>query len=418
MLNILVVGDSYVDPHFCEGQARWFYIGESPPFGLSLAMSKKLCCPTNFDLERYDKKLLEILIFCEMIKLNYGLIDYVVANTEYTILCGAAVRNVFDVPGRRIKDVAVFRNKFLMKCAVKKASSVVTSPFVGGDQLLSNRERAVHESFEATDYPLVVKAANQAGSRYVYVVSNAEEAAERIAFLQSEGIDCLVEKFVDAPVIHIDGIWRDGRLIFVCASRYVDDCYAWQNERVAMSSVIIDDESLRGVIVRFASDTLASLGTKDSVFHLEAFLMHDNSLIFLEIASRSGGAAIVPCIKSVYGVDLLKENFNIDFGIPSELTSSGFLEKATSGSAGWIVLAHPDTSWCEVISISEDSSVGDKIIWKEIPKIGDRYNDGFYEDPAVGMFVVRGECALEVKKTINHIKTTFSVKTRSLERET
>nr|WP_314525072.1 hypothetical protein [uncultured Pseudomonas sp.] len=414
MRNVLVIGDSYVDTEFFDTNTRWFHIGQEPP-ELDLIAFRKLSLAAQFDVEQYDKKMLEIFLFCNEIIVEFGKIDYVIANTEYSILCGAAVRDHYAISGRRLGDVAAFRNKFLMKSAVAQGGEVLTSRFVGGELLARHGMNAVSEIFTPSNYPLVLKATSQAGSRYVYVVENAAELSQKMQELKILGIDYLVEQFVDAPIIHIDGVCRSGELLFICASRYVDDCYAWQHEKIAMSSVLIDDLALQKTIVQFTQRTLSSLNARDLVFHLEAFLLSDQSLVFLEIASRPGGAAIVPCIKNIYGVDLLKENFNVEVEAPSALNSSGFLGAHVSKSGGWIVLALPEMSWCEVLSIKGDPPLGEHVAWRKVVAKGTRYNVDYFEDPAVGMFVVRHVSAAQVGSSIQQIKEEFSIEVLRLD---
>ena len=413
MRNVLVIGDSYVDPDFFDAETRWFYIGKEPP-AYPCEQYKVLSLPALFDVEEYDKKLLDMFLFCNDIISEFGSIDYVIANTEYTILCGAAVRDHYAIAGRKLKDVAAFRNKFLMKSALVRGEGVETSRFIGGKLLADKGLSAVSQVFAATDYPLVVKAASQAGSRHVYVVKNAEELAAKLELLRSLGVDHLVEQFVDAPVIHIDGICRHGELVFVCGSRYIDDCFAWQHEKIAMSSVLIDDPVLQQKIVNFTRNTLRSLGAVDIVFHLEAFLQADNNLVFLEIASRPGGAAIAPCINNIYGVNLLKENFNVDVQAPSVLKSSGFMDRDINRSGGWVVLALQETGFCEIVSVDGDPALCDRVVWKKVTTAGTRFNEEYYEDPAVGMYVVHDANADEVVAAIQEIKKRFSVKVKCL----
>lgn len=413
MSNVLVIGDSYVDPDFFDAETHWFYIGKEAP-AYPCEHYKVLSLPALFDVEEYDKKLLDIFLFCDDIISDFGNIDYVIANTEYTILCGAAVRGHYAIAGRKLKDVAAFRNKFLMKSALVRGEGVETSRFIGGKLLAEKGLSAVSQVFAAGDYPLVVKAASQAGSRHVYVVKNTEELAPKLELLKSLGVDHLVEQFVDAPVIHIDGICRQGELIFVCGSRYIDDCFAWQHEKIAMSSALIDDPILQQKIVNFTRNTLHSLGAVDIVFHLEAFLQADNELVFLEIASRPGGAAIAPCINNIYGVNLLKENFNVDVQEPSVLKSSGFMDLDINQSGGWVVLALQETGFCEIVSVDGDPDLCDRVVWKKVTTAGTRFNEEYYEDPAVGMYVVHEANADEVVATIQEIKKRFSVKVKCL----
>jgi hypothetical protein len=157
------------------------------------------------------------------------------------------------------------------------------------------------------------------------------------------------------------------------------------------------------------------LNARDLVFHLEAFLLPDKTLVFLEIASRPGGAAIVPCIKSIYGVDLQKENFKVEVEAPSVLSSSGFLDAHVSKSGGWIVLALPEKSWCEVLSVQGDPPLSDHVTWRKVVAAGTRYNLDYFEDPAVGMFVVRQSSAAQVAASIQQIKEEFSIEVLRLE---
>ena len=79
------------------------------------------------------------------------------------------------------------------------------------------------------------------------------------------------------------------------------------------------------------------------------------------------------------------------------------------------MLALPEMSWCEVLSIQGDPPLGEHVAWRKVVAAGTRYNVDYFEDPAVGMFVVSHVSAAQVGLSIQQIKEEFSIEVLRLD---
>ena len=217
--------------------------------------------------------------------------------TEDDILRCARVRDRHGLPGLGYARALPWRDKLLMKEAVA-AHGVPTPEFT------RPRSAAEAERFaERVGYPVVVKPRRGYASKGVQLVHDA--AGLRRAAAEWDPDDVLVESFTRGDVLHIDGFMRDGEVLFVQASRYLNNCLSFQ-DTLPLGSVQLDretDEHAR--LARFTERVVGALpGVDFSPFHLEVFRKPDSGdLEFCEIACRLGGAHIMEALAYSTGVN-------------------------------------------------------------------------------------------------------------------
>jgi hypothetical protein len=66
-------------------------------------------------------------------------------------------------------------------------------------------------------------------------------------------------------------------------------------------------------------------------FHLEAWYPDDGRPVFCEIASRPGGAYVIPMFRTAFGVDLSRVNYRGQAGLPIDLGDSAIRPRAAVG---------------------------------------------------------------------------------------
>jgi hypothetical protein len=108
-----------------------------------------------------------------------------------------------------------------------------------------------------------------------------------------------VEEYISGPVLHIDGIVKNGEIQIVQASRYVSTLLDFANGKPAGSIQIETGPGLRDWTAR----VLVAVEITQGAFHLEAI---DNAggIVFLEIAHRVGGARITETFERKTGIHL------------------------------------------------------------------------------------------------------------------
>lgn len=415
--NLVILGDSYISDKIDFHGANLFHIGRRRD-DLSVCRSYLLTLEDKFDVTEYDNADKQILAFCRQIEQEFGPIDSVIANTEHTLLAGGKLRDALVIAGRNCAQLLPFRDKAVMQQAVAATGLVKTKAFVSHQVLAQSKlEDVVAETFQTT-FPLVIKPCSQAGSRMVYFVDDLPTLKGHIEeFLQQE-VEFVIEEYIADPIVHIDGVFRDGQMQFVTAFKYINDCISWHKKGSTMSSVLIDDDAMRAKIISFAQGVLQSIGTPDAVFHLEAFLSDSGELTFLEIGARPGGAAIAPCIKVFYDVDMLLEGLNVELGLPANIVNRGFLEPVhKAANAAWTVLPLLEREYCQIEQVNGLSQLPDSVAWFEHIQVGDVFNQHYFEDPAIGKFVVTQTQLAHVLRDINTIESLFSVTTSRLPAE-
>lgn len=407
MINIVILGDSHINHSIIPPESRLFHIGRRREWGDIDIIEYILEFPATFDVEEYDRKEKEITSICRYIESIHGGIDFVIGTSEYTLFIASKIRDSLNIRGRRVSEIIPFRNKAVMRERINSARLLnqcnYFSPTIANNTFRTG-------VFCKNDYPLVIKPCSQAGSRFISFIDNENELTKAISSMNERGLDYIIENKIEGEIIHIDGIYRDGELKFICASKYIYDCMSWISKNTPMSSIQITGENAERDIISFASKVLASIGTNDVVFHLEAFIHSSAPIQLLEIAARPGGAAIVPAIKAFYGIDLHEESLKIDLGIKTTISFTGYLSKKRNAikTFSWIVLPIKEKKPLQIESVSGLNSLPDSVIWSNSIDIGDEYNKEFWEDQALAKFVLVGD-APDLLRDMLYLKESISV---------
>jgi hypothetical protein len=222
--------------------------------------------------------------------------DLVIALSEYDLLAAARVRQALGVPGAREIDVLLVRDKVSMKAAVEraglrvprfiplaKALSDVTAVQWRGRTILKPLDGASSQDVAAFD-----------------TVAETLDSVRRDGLPAGTNIDSFeIEEFVSGPIIHVDGLVLDGRAVAVLASRYVGTCLGYAAGD-PLGSVQVDTPP---ELVDWTLQCLAAVGVHTSLFHLEGIETPDG-VVFLEVASRFGGADVVDTFELATGVHM------------------------------------------------------------------------------------------------------------------
>ncbi|SFE23323.1 hypothetical protein SAMN04487819_109264 [Actinopolyspora alba] len=227
--------------------------------------------------------------------------DRVISMSEYELLDAARLREQLNIPGASVKQVALARDKPLMKEAVEAAGIRVPRflplprflelagqvPWDGQTVLKPNRG-ASSEDVLVFDTPGQVAAAiaeGRTGVARVDAGSDLEELA--------------VEEFVSGPIRHFDGLVQGGEVLILSGSEYVGTCLAYAQGMPMGSFQIEISEETRDWVSR----ALSAVRIEDGSFHLEA-IVHGGELVFLEVGNRVGGADVVATVELATGVHL------------------------------------------------------------------------------------------------------------------
>jgi len=251
---------------------------------------------------------------------------HIFAQSEHDILRAAELRGWLGLAGQSYDSALGYRDKVQMK-TLARAGGVATPAFAA---LATPLE--LHRFALANGFPIVVKPRRGAGSRGVQVIGSLSEMKR---FLEHPlPAQYMVEAYVDGPSFHVDGLASDGAIIFACASRYMNDCLAFQTGK-SLGSILMDpSDPLSARLQAEAGRLVAALPRAPHIaFHAEFFLDKADRLLLCEVACRPGGSGIADMIEVAHGFNLYAQWFRRSFALPIELPDAG-----ARGSAGSLLI--------------------------------------------------------------------------------
>lgn len=365
--------------------------------------------PDGLGVEGYDQVVDQMIDLVKGFSEDFGPPVAVVGLFEYTTLPAARLREHFAVPGVDVATALRFRDKILMKQTLCEVVPVPRFWPVGAATTAAELTAIVSE----LPGKVVLKPTRQAASIGVRLF---DRGADLLQYADAEGIQdgYEVEEFIEGTVCHVDGIVRDGRVLFLSAAEYfLGSCFTFQNSGVGpLASVTIDDSALVRRIADFTDRVLAALGLRDGSFHLELFLTPSGDLVFLEIANRFGGEYISRHLKTVYGVDLVQESIASCMDLPSAIeTPATHLEPGTDrpGASGWIYSALSEKDRCRVRRVHGLDRIPSSVVFSETPDIDQLLNHELGLAVASGRFILTGANTASVKRDLSVISDVYSI---------
>jgi hypothetical protein len=289
--------------------------------------------------------------------------DRIVSMSEYELLDAARLRQRFNVPGASVEQVALVRNKVLMKGAVSRAGLRVPD-FMPLQAFLDDHRSARWRG------KTVLKPHSGASSVDISVFDTPAHACHVIRQQISNGSlanpqDYQVEAFINGPIHHYDGLVRNGRILALTSSRYIGTCLAYMDRARPLGSYQLTTTAHTHAWV---SRVLAAVALREGSFHLEA-IIDKGQPVFLEIGNRVGGADVVPTFELATGLHLPSLELRIHV---SEVDDGRFPQTMASPSSfGWFVFPGHGQAHTLYAGLSGARPFRDSpniIQWHELPK--------------------------------------------------
>lgn len=230
--------------------------------------------------------------------------DRVVALSECDQVRAGQLRERLRIYGRDAASATAFRNKALMKHHAVRAGLDVPA------------FSTVEHVWDVVDFaaslsgPVVVKPVDGSGSRGVTVIANADEMriwAAQQSGPRDESPRLIVEEYIDAPMLSVDGVMRGAKIVSAIVSVYTQTCFGSLSNLCPIGLLQLDDESPTSLhALRYAREVVAALpgSAETTSFHLEVFDHPGRGLLLCEIACRTGGGRINDAVYSTLGIDL------------------------------------------------------------------------------------------------------------------
>lgn len=326
----------------------------------------------------------------------------VLALSEFDLDTGAAVREALRTPGVSPQQVRRFKDKVVMKQAM--AAAGLRAP-----QYLPLAEAPDAAALVAgLGLPLILKPRVGASSRGVVKVETEAQLAAALADLHPQDYEC--EQYIEGPIYHVDGLVRDGELLFHTVSRYINTCLSF-NHGIPLGSVLVEDSALRTTIVRFTGAVLRALELTSGAFHLEVILGPGNELYFLEIGARVGGGEIPFLGQTLFGLDMMRAWVDIELGQETE-----YLRAVDGGRlGGFLMIPEPRSVPACLVSVSSLAGKVDGLLKETLPPVGHVFDGkGGYEHIS-GRFLFAGTSSRAVEAAIQSAIAQFSMVTEHVQ---
>lgn len=297
------------------------------------------------------------LVADEMI-VRHGL-ERIIVLAEADVLRAAEIRARHGIPGQQPDGALHFRDKTLMKRVVS-AAGIAVAPH---REVRSGLE--LHDAAAELGYPCVVKPPHGRGSSGVSVLDDAEALRNflRTGPFSDQGRTSpwLVEAFQPGEQYRVDGVCRNGRVIFAAAALYVNTHLDFLGGGY-MGSVMLPEESeeAQTVLALTRSVLEDALPAYDGGFHLEVFLTPQGP-VFSEVGARIGGGSIPEEVELSYGFNLVEEAILVQRGEPSRRAAVG--QRSLAGQLNFspvsgILTEAPETFEHPDVVLSEIASPG------------------------------------------------------------
>ncbi|MEV5834906.1 hypothetical protein [Nocardia sp. NPDC052112] len=230
--------------------------------------------------------------------------DRIVALSECDLVRAAELRAHLDIPGQSLASAIAFRDKSLMKSLAGRAGLRVP------DHALVDSVSTLMDFADSHPDGVVVKPVDGSGSVGVVALRDrtAMESWVRARALSGdEPTDYLVEEWVAAPMLSVDGLMRSGQVQAVMVGAYTRTCLHSLVDLAPHGILQLDADDPRGAAARdYLARLLRALPAPEETmsFHCELFDHPGYGPVLCEIACRTGGGNLDLIANAALGIDL------------------------------------------------------------------------------------------------------------------
>lgn len=229
-------------------------------------------------------------------------VDRIVALDDFDVEKAAFMREEFRIPGMGQTTARFFRDKLAMRVQARDTGV----PVPAFSSLFNNEDLARFAN--NIQYPCLVKPRGEASATGIKKVHSAEELWQHVHSLGEKRHQYLVEQFRPGDVYHTDAISMDGEVVFCQVSRYLDTPFEVAHSGGIFRSVSVPYHEEDAVRLRaLTSQVMRAFGMRFSASHTEFIKMPSGEFVFLETASRVGGAHLAEMVEAATGVSLWAE---------------------------------------------------------------------------------------------------------------
>ncbi|MCX6790616.1 MAG: ATP-grasp domain-containing protein [Candidatus Gribaldobacteria bacterium] len=257
----------------------------------------------------------------DFISQNPRKIDGVLTFLEDEVLLTSKIVEKFNFIGTPHSVAKKVRNKYLFRQFCR--DNGLPAP---RHTILLKSVKSINDLPEGFSFPAVIKPIFGAGSAYVIKVNNKEELTNTFNYIKKnitaatasegsffDGLDILVEGYIDGDEVDIDIVLQNGKIKFYSIS---DNYQTREPFFVETGQAIPTSLSVKNQadLISLAEEVLEKLGVQDSIVHFEA-KSTQNGPVPIELGLRMGGDEVHSFVKEAWGVDLVESAAKIALGV-------------------------------------------------------------------------------------------------------
>ncbi len=238
-------------------------------------------------------------------------IDRIVALDDYDIETVAALREHLRLPGMGESASRFYRDKLAMRMSARENGIPVPdfTPVFNYQQL--------SEFMQQVPPPWVLKPRLEAGSQGIRKIHHADEVWSLLEQLGDEQSFFHLEQFLPGAlrIFHVDSIvWQD-QIRFAIASSYGHPPMSVAQEGGIFSTrTLPPDDPIQPRLLEMNQRVLQAMGLQNGITHAE-FILSGETLYFLEVAARVGGAHIAEMLEAATGFNLWEERARMEVAL-------------------------------------------------------------------------------------------------------
>ncbi|TDH38330.1 ATP-grasp domain-containing protein [Pseudohoeflea suaedae] len=225
--------------------------------------------------------------------------DLVMAATEAGVLAAATASQQLGLPGIGVEVALNCLDKGRMRQAWKQAG--LCQP----DFRLADTEDGLRRAVHDIGLPAVIKPRRSWASKGVSVVTRHDQLDEAIdgALRHSGSHGCIVERFIDGPLLTCDGFVNDGHVTF----SMIGDVEFQDHDRYRVNMSLNYPANYPAAVIAEARALVAgaieAVGHRQGAFHCEC-IVSDDGVHLVEIGARPGGGHLFAhAIEQASGLD-------------------------------------------------------------------------------------------------------------------
>ncbi|MTB50517.1 acetyl-CoA carboxylase biotin carboxylase subunit family protein [Lewinella sp. W8] len=229
-------------------------------------------------------------------------VNRIVALDDFDVEKAAYLREEFRLPGMGQTTARYFRDKLAMRIRAREAGV----PVPDFTPLFNNQVLA--DFANRIEYPCLIKPRGEASATGIKKLHSADELWAAVHALGEKRHEYLIEQFRPGDVYHADAISVDGEVVFCQISRYLSTPFEVAHGGGIFRSVSVPhDEEDAQRLRALTAEVMQAFGMRFSASHTEFIKLPNGEFVFLETASRVGGAHLAEMVEAATGVNLWAE---------------------------------------------------------------------------------------------------------------